>query len=119
MSNVNLTPNYLFEVSWEVCNKVGGIHTVVASKAPTVMRQLGDKYITIGPDFSQDAANPEFKEDNTLMAAWREQLYNQGVRVRIGRWAIKGEPIAILIDFKSFFSQKDDILKKLDRKSVV
>ena len=113
MSNVNLTPNYLFEVSWEVCNKVGGIHTVIASKAPTVMRQLGDKYITIGPDFSQDAANPEFKEDNTLMAAWRESLYAQGVRVRIGRWAIKGEPIAILIDFKSFFSQKDDILKKL------
>ena len=113
MSNVNLTPNYLFEVSWEVCNKVGGIHTVIASKAPTVMRQMGDNYITIGPDFTQDAANPEFKEDHTLMAAWREQLYNQGVRVRIGRWAIKGEPIAILIDFKSFFSQKDDILKNL------
>ncbi|MBQ6613329.1 MAG: alpha-glucan family phosphorylase [Alistipes sp.] len=113
MSNVNLTPNYLFEVSWEVCNKVGGIHTVIASKAPTVMRQMGDKYITIGPDFMQDAVNPEFKEDHSLMAAWREQLYNQGVRVRIGRWAIKGEPIAILIDFKSFFSQKDDILKSL------
>ncbi len=113
MSNVNLTPNYLFEVSWEVCNKVGGIHTVIASKAPTVMRQLGDKYITIGPDFTQDAANPEFKEDATLLSALRESLYAQGVRVRIGRWAIKGEPIAILIDFKSFFAQKDDILKKL------
>ena len=113
MSNVNLTPNYLFEVSWEVCNKVGGIHTVIASKAPTVKRQLGDKYITIGPDFLQDAANPEFKEDTTLMAAWRESLYKQGIRVRIGRWAINSEPIAILIDFKSFFSEKDEILKRL------
>ena len=113
MSNVNLTPNYLFEVSWEVCNKVGGIHTVIASKAPTVKRQLGDKYITVGPDFLQDAANPEFKEDTTLMAAWRESLYKQGVRVRIGRWAINSEPIAILIDFKSFFSEKDEILKRL------
>ena len=27
--NELLTPDYLFEVSWEVCNKVGGIHTVV------------------------------------------------------------------------------------------
>ena len=63
MSNVNLTPDYLFEVSWEVCNKVGGIHTVIASKAPTVKCLLGDKYITIGPDFSQDAAKPEFMED--------------------------------------------------------
>ena len=85
MSNVNLTPDYLFEVSWEVCNKVGGIHTVIASKAPTVKRMLGDNYITIGPDFSFDAANPEFNEDNTLMAAWREELYSKGVRVRIGR----------------------------------
>ncbi len=113
MSNVNLTPNYLFEVSWEVCNKVGGIHTVIASKAPTVKRQMGDKYITIGPDFLQDAANPEFKEDTTLMVAWRESLYKQGIRVRIGRWAINSEPIAILIDFKSFFAEKDEILKKL------
>ena len=113
MSNVNLTPDYLFEVSWEVCNKVGGIHTVIASKAPTVMQQLGDKYITIGPDFSQDAANPEFKEDTTLLAALRETLYAKGVRVRVGRWMIDGSPIAILIDFKSFFNQKDEILKQL------
>ena len=113
MSNVNLTPVYLFEVSWEVCNKVGGIHTVIASKAPTVKSLLGDKYITIGPDFSQDAANPEFKEDTSLMAAWRESLYGRGVRVRIGRWMVQGNPIAILIDFKSFFSQKDAILKQL------
>jgi len=113
MSNVNLTPDYLFEVSWEVCNKVGGIHTVIASKAPTVKRMLGDKYITIGPDFSHDSISPEFKEDNTLLAAWRESLYNKGVRVRIGRWAIDSTPIAILIDFKSFIREKDDILKQL------
>ena len=114
MSNVNLTPDQLFEVSWEVCNKVGGIHTVIASKAPTVKRMLGDKYITIGPDFSQDAANPEFNEDNTLMAAWRQALYNdRGVRVRIGRWNIESSPIAILIDFKSFIREKDEILKQL------
>jgi len=92
---------------------VGGIHTVIASKAPTVKRMLGDKYITIGPDFSHDSISPEFKEDNTLLAAWRESLYNKGVRVRIGRWAIDSTPIAILIDFKSFIREKDDILKQL------
>ena len=113
MSNVNLTPDYLFEVSWEVCNKVGGIHTVIASKAPTVKRMLGDNYITVGPDFSFDAANPEFSEDGSLMAAWREELYSKGVRVRIGRWNIEGSPIAILIDFKSFIREKDNILKQL------
>ena len=113
MSNVNLTPDFLFEVSWEVCNKVGGIHTVIATKAPTVVRRMGDNYITIGPDFTQDGGNPEFDEDTTLMAAWREALYATGIRVRIGRWKIESSPIAILVDFKSFFGQKDEILKKL------
>ena len=113
MSNLNLTLDYLFEVSWEVCNKVGGIHTVIASKAPFVKQLLGDKYITIGPDFSFDAVSPEFKEDNTLLAAWREALYTKGVRVRIGRWNIEGSPIAVLIDFKSFIREKDEILAQL------
>ncbi|MBP3455243.1 MAG: alpha-glucan family phosphorylase [Alistipes sp.] len=113
MSNVNLAPDFLFEVSWEVCNKVGGIHTVIATKASTVVRRMGDKYITIGPDFTQDGGNPEFDEDPTLMSAWRESLYATGIRVRIGRWKIESSPIAILVDFKSFFGQKDEILKKL------
>ena len=49
MSNAKLTPDYLFEVSWEVCNKVGGIHTVISTKAQTVTRKFADRYILIGP----------------------------------------------------------------------
>ena len=113
MSEKKFTPDTLFEVSWEVCNKVGGIHTVVATKALTVTKLLGDKYIVIGPDFSQDNGNSEFEEDATLLRAWRQQLYNEGIRVRIGRWNIVGKPLAILIDFTTHFSQKDEILKSL------
>ena len=36
-----LRPDYLFEVSWEVCNKVGGIYTVIATKALYLESQLG------------------------------------------------------------------------------
>jgi hypothetical protein len=43
-------PDLLFEVSWEVCNKVGGIHTVVSTKAISVLNELKDNYILIGPD---------------------------------------------------------------------
>ena len=43
-------PDYLFEVSWEVCNKVGGIHTVVASKALSLKEKYGKRHILIGPD---------------------------------------------------------------------
>ena len=106
-------PDYLFEVSWEVCNKVGGIHTVVSTKAQTMTRELGDKYILIGPDINREGANPEFKEDPTMLREWRQTLYSQGYRVRIGRWKIEGEPVVVLVDFSSLISKKDDILKFL------
>ena len=113
MSNTNQMPDHLFEVSWEVCNKVGGIHTVIATKALTVTKRMGDNYIVVGPDLMQESQNPEFEADDTLMTAWRESLYEDGIRVRIGRWNVEGRPIAILIDFKSLISQKDDVLKRL------
>ena len=72
MSEVKFSPDVLFEVSWEVCNKVGGIHTVLATKALTVTKQLGDRYITIGPDFSQDCELSEFQEDPMLLKSWRQ-----------------------------------------------
>ena len=113
MSNLNQMPDHLFEVSWEVCNKVGGIHTVISTKALTVTKMMGDNYIVIGPDLMQEVMNPEFSADDNLLAEWREELYAQGIRVRIGRWNVAGNPIAVLIDFKSLISQKDDVLKQL------
>ena len=113
MSNNKLTPDYLFEVSWEVCNKVGGIHTVIATKAQTALRKFGERYVLIGPDVQHVGDNPEFEEDATLLRAWRQNVYGEGIRIRVGRWKIKGEPLAVLIDFTSLFSQKDEILKKL------
>ena len=113
MNNTNQMPDWLFEVSWEVCNKIGGIHTVISTKALTVTKTMGDNYITIGPDLVQEQANPEFEADDSLLSAWREGLYAEGVRVRIGRWRVEGRPIAILIDYKSLISQKDDVLKQM------
>ena len=113
MNNTKFTPDYLFEVSWEVCNKIGGIHTVIATKAKTAGEKFGDHYIVIGPDCSGDSTSPEFEEDANLMKQWRQSLYEAGVRVRIGRWKIEGSPIAILADFTSLFAQKDEILKHL------
>ena len=112
-NNEILAPDYLFEVSWEVCNKVGGIHTVIATKALTMTEKLGDKYILLGPDVFRESVNPEFEEDPNLMKMWRQTLYNDGIRVRIGRWKVKGSPIAVLVDFQSMLPQKDEILKSL------
>ena len=108
-----LIPDYLFEVSWEVCNKVGGIHTVIASKAVIVARELGDKYIAIGPDTSKEGGNLEFEEDAEMLKSWRQALYNEGIRIRVGRWKVSGRPLAILVDFSTFINSKDDVLKFL------
>ena len=94
--NELLTPDYLFEVSWEVCNKVGGIHTVVSTKSRTVESKLGDNYLLIGPDIQREGDNPEFEEDDELLKAWRQSVYNDGIRIRIGRWRVVGRPIAVL-----------------------
>ena len=110
-----MTPDYLFEVSWEVCNKVGGIHTVVATKAKSALRKFGDHYVLIGPDLQHEGTNPEFEEDATLLRAWRQSVYEMGIRIRVGRWKIQGEPMAILIDFTSLFPKKDDILKHVNK----
>ncbi len=113
MSTAKLTPDYLFEVSWEVCNKVGGIHTVVSTKALTSTKKFGDHYILIGPDLSYEGVNPEFEEDTELLKAWRQSVYKEGIRIRVGHWKINGRPTVILIDFTSLFSKKDEILKRL------
>lgn len=104
-----LTPDYIFESSWEVCNKVGGIYTVLSTRAKTLQDAMKDRIIFIGPDFWKVNESPYFKEDKTLFADWQIVALEQGLSVRVGRWTIPGEPIAILVDFNPFFEQKDEI----------
>ena len=102
-------PDYIFESSWEVCNKVGGIYTVLSTRAKTLQEALQDKIVFIGPDFWKEQESPYFREDNALFAAWQEVAKEQGLKVRVGRWTVPGEPIAILVDFNPFFEQKNEI----------
>ncbi|MGD9978383.1 MAG: alpha-glucan family phosphorylase [Bacteroidales bacterium] len=107
-----LKPDYLFEVSWEVCNKVGGIHTVISTKALSLESELKNNYILIGPDLIKDTENnPEFIEDTNLFASWRNKAFDEGLPIRIGRWNIPCKPIAIIVNFSGLISQKDSIFK--------
>lgn len=113
--NTQHTPDMLFEVSWEVCNKIGGIHTVVGTKALTAIEKFGyDHYVVIGPDLTSESDNLEFEEDPNLLKAWRQMAYAEGLRIRVGRWkTVKGTPIAVLVNFSAIMGQKDQILAKL------
>jgi glycogen phosphorylase/synthase len=112
MAEKLITPDYLFEVSWEVCNKVGGIHTVISSKAGLLQKKFNSNYILIGPDvWRGETDNPEFIEDRGLFAAWREAAVNEGLHIRTGRWKVDGLPLAIIVDFTPLIPQKDEIFK--------
>jgi len=105
--------DFLFETSWEVCNKVGGIHTVISTKAQNIINELGDNYILIGPDvWRESATNPEFIPDDSLFADWKSRAVTEGLRVKTGRWNIPSRPIVFLVDFTHYFGQQNEIFAK-------
>lgn len=104
-----ITPDYIFESSWEVCNKVGGIYAVLSTRAKTLQDAMPDRIIFIGPDCWNEKGSPYFVEDNNLFADWRKYAAERGINVKTGRWNIPGKPISILVDFKPFYAEKDRI----------
>mgnify|MGYP002521523347 CR=1 FL=1 len=109
MDKVTRTPDYIFESSWEVCNKVGGIYTVLSTRAKTLQSVLKDRLIFIGPDCWHDTPCPYFEEDESLYGTWREAAAREGIAVRVGRWIVPGQPVAILVDFRPYFEKKNEI----------
>ncbi|MBR3860194.1 MAG: glycogen/starch synthase [Bacteroidaceae bacterium] len=109
MSEQKMTPDYIFEVSWEVCNKVGGIYTVLSTRAKTILEKTNAQLIFIGPDLWKDTENPLFREDKRLLSGWRKKATEEGFEIRIGRWNIPGEPVAVLVDFTPYYNIKNDI----------
>ena len=109
MSEQKMTPDYIFEVSWEVCNKVGGIYTVLSTRAKTILEKTNAQLIFIGPDLWKDTENPLFREDKRLLSGWRKKATEEGFEIRIGRWNIPGEPMAVLVDFTPYYNIKNDI----------
>ncbi|MCR5131238.1 MAG: glycogen/starch synthase [Prevotella sp.] len=113
MTKNRLFPDYIFESSWEVCNKVGGIYTVLSTRAKTLQDVLSDRIIFIGPDCWGDKPCPYFEEDSSLFASWKAQASKEDLHVKVGRWQIPGQPIAILVDFNPFFEQKNEIYTQM------
>ena len=109
-----MIPDYLFETSWEVCNKVGGIYTVISTKALSLVNDFQDNYILIGPDvWKETHQNPDFLEDKFLLTGWREKAESEGLKIKVGRWNIPARPVVVLVDFTPFFSLKDKIFSWL------
>jgi Glycosyltransferase len=108
------TFDFLFESSWEVCNKVGGIYTVLSTKANTLQEVYNDKIIFIGPDIWGDANASDFIEDATLFADWASHAKSKDhLKIKVGRWDIPGKPPVVLIDYKPFFNMRDELYSSM------
>ena len=102
-----MLPDYLFEISWEVCNKVGGIYTVLSTKAETLSKIDSINTIYLGPDLWEGKENSLFTEDKRLWKKWRNSIADEKFKVRCGYWEIPGRPKVILVDFDAFYSEKE------------
>ncbi len=115
MDNCKSEFDLLLETSWEVCNKIGGIYTVLSTKAATLQKIYKDKTIFIGPDvWSEETPSPYFIENKSLLKKWLlEAELPEGVDVRVGRWDIPGKPIVVLVKFDGMYRVKDQFYGRM------
>ena len=108
-SKQNSTKPILFEIAWEVCNQVGGIYTVLRSKASVTAEDWGDRYCLIGPYVHEKAA-VEFEELELgpVLGKTIEELRGAGMKLHYGRWLVTGNPRVVLIDVGASFSKLDE-----------
>jgi glycosyltransferase involved in cell wall biosynthesis len=100
-------PELIFESSWEVCNKVGGIYTVLSTRAKSLQEAHQNKILFIGPDLGPDQFG--FIESNRSKSAWRKQAAKEGLLIRVGSWDVPGKPEVVLVRFDHNDPQKNQI----------
>ena len=111
-----MQPDYIFETSWEVCNRVGGIYAVLSTRAASMQAEHPDKVFFFGPDFG-DHSDITFREDPSLLKDWKQSFNSQTsfnfqlstYNIRIGRWAVPGNPITVLLKFDALWEHKNEI----------
>ena len=103
----------LLETSWEVCNKMGGIYTVLASRAATMTRRHPQDIIFVGPLLAAEgeALPLDFIPTGVPeLAAWQREASSElGLRLVVGRWAVAGEPAVVLVDFKPLWQEQGEL----------
>ncbi|MFA6096658.1 MAG: glycogen/starch synthase [Candidatus Paceibacterota bacterium] len=104
----------LFEMSWEVCNKVGGIFTVLSSKARHMKEYYDDNYFLVGP-YIAESTRSSFKEESVpeIYKDSYNQLKEKGIIIHFGTWLVESEPQVILVDYRNYWSAVNEIKKDI------
>ena len=104
-SNKKMFLDFIFEASWEVCNKVGGIYTVLSTRAKTLQEKMRDHVVFVGPDCYNGTENPFFTEEKELFKEWVAVANREGLTLRVGRCS--GQPDSIFGRFPIFLCQQE------------
>lgn len=103
-------PSLIMETSWEVCNKVGGIYTVLSTRVATMIEKHGrESLLFIGPKLETPQKDfiPSRKKSDLELS---DKLFNEtGLKVHIGSWDVVGKPRVALVAYQSLSSQKDEL----------
>ena len=103
-----MKPNYIFETSWEVCNKIGGIYAVLSTRAQSMVEFVGENnVIFVGPDVWKKSESIYFEPTAELDGFAEYVMERFGLAVRVGRWTVPGRPLAILVDFTTIIKALD------------
>jgi glycogen synthase len=112
----NMENRWTFEIAWEAANKVGGIYTVIRSKAFVSTEELGDQYCLLGP-YKEECARQEVEEcefpSNSPLTWAVNTLRHLGFKIVCGRWLVDGNPQIILFDIGSASWKLDEYKQEL------
>lgn len=108
-AEAQLQNRWVFEVCWETANKVGGIYTVIKTKAEMSVAEMGDQYCLVGP-LNEEAVKTEVEvlQPKGVFEKALSSFRDQGIEFVYGRWLIEGYPQVLLINIKSAASRLDD-----------
>jgi len=106
-------PDFLYQVAWEVCNRAGGVHTVLETSAPYISHTFGDDVLYVGPDLWANRAAQEAFEEDPVQPLLAGLAAERDIPVRFGRWKVEGRPPAALVDYGRLLESKNRILGDL------
>ena len=109
--NLDTTSHILTEVAWEVCNQVGGIYTVIRSKAPTMVKKWGANYFLMGP-YAPKEASTDFEEsefEHPVMSEALRRCREKGLDIKSGHWLVSGRPQTLLFNHKSCYHELGNV----------
>lgn len=90
----------LVEVAWEVCNQLGGIYTVIRSKAPAMMENWGGRFCMVGPYVNKNimAELEPLNDVEDVFGQAAANLRKKGYDVHYAEWLITGKPRVVLLN---------------------